>query len=645
MERKAIARTLLALAAALATGGACSRNQDTVGMIGPAGGTLSADDGRVRLDFPPGAVPAPTEIHIAPAPSGATGIVAGSAYAFSPEGLTFAAPVGITLRPTFEGPFTTSAIAVAKIEGQEVQLDEGPTVDAAAHTVGAKLAGFSTHGAAAQGVLCPNGCPTVPTLTATVQPTAIELGGNCTASGAGQAAEIVIERAFVPALTSVASAFQNWSVLAVIPAGPWSNGQCLYQYVDTDVCLGWTYAYRARGRAIRVTSAASPTVLAIGPGTRQCSPPAGAGTTVTIHTYERADAARANPTNAAWVGGQDGSGAWAVLQGQAGVYQLAVADPGGRYGVAVACAARPLSTQATVVQATLAEGRDIHVVCPTPLPGSAAVAITAHGCTGAAQVAIGGATDPSVACTGQATAQAQVGAHDVIAASTRGADPDRVLVSRGFSGAALTVDFAGASSAPAARHVVRTRARGSWFYSFDTEAGSFLYTPPLGATSYPGFPAALRAAPDRHIVFTVDPANPHHTGYLHHYAAEPVDIDDSNATYAPIPGATATRLLVDFGTYPGVGFWVAIGDYALWVSSGWLKGQTVYNFPHLCLLGGFPLPCLDTLRQGTQFAVRGFTAAGGAAVSLVDVHNGEALSSTAPDGLVYSEARYVGSTM
>ncbi len=69
--------------------------------IGAAGGTITSDDGRVQLIFPPGALTAATDISIQPttnlAPNGA-----GKAYQFEPSGIQFKKPVQIILHYTNE---------------------------------------------------------------------------------------------------------------------------------------------------------------------------------------------------------------------------------------------------------------------------------------------------------------------------------------------------------------------------------------------------------------------------------------------------------------------------------------------------------------------------------------------------------------
>src|SRR5262245_59775724 len=92
--------TVLALAGAL---GACSSSDvppvaEPSGskVIGAEGGTLQAKDGHARVTIPAGALAAPVNITLAPAPTAPTGVI-GAAWSLEPEGTVFAAPVKLEL--------------------------------------------------------------------------------------------------------------------------------------------------------------------------------------------------------------------------------------------------------------------------------------------------------------------------------------------------------------------------------------------------------------------------------------------------------------------------------------------------------------------------------------------------------------------
>ncbi|GIW38396.1 MAG: hypothetical protein KatS3mg074_794 [Meiothermus sp.] len=81
------------------------------------------------------------------------------------------------------------------------------------------------------------------------------------------------------------------------------------------------------------------------------------------------DEARLTASGAAWVAGQDNSGAWQVVAPTVGEYLLRVGNAGGRYGWAVVCSrteGSPSTTthQVRVYQLTLGEVRDLSLSCP-----------------------------------------------------------------------------------------------------------------------------------------------------------------------------------------------------------------------------------------------------------------------------------------
>jgi hypothetical protein len=646
-------RDLVLLLLVAAAAGGCSKQETgtQATTIGAAGGTVTADDSRARLEIPPGALSAATAIRITPASSSRTGLLPGMAYDFQPDGLVFAKPATLTLRPP-PGVSLDAQSVIVHLTGNAVQFDEAPGVDVSAQTMSAQLSGFSTHAGASAVTLCPGGCPSVPTVTATpVQAGYIELTGSCSANGRGTTANLIVERAFVPALSSVLSDFQNWSTDATFAAPP-SNveGGCSYLFDDHDVCLGWTYAYRVRANTLQTTTNASNIALAIGPGTRQCTVPGGGGdggtpdagpggsATVTIHTYQRDGWKKPVPTNAAWVGSQDGTGAFAPLTGQAGLYSFQVQDATGRYGVAVACTART-PADARVIQATTIEGTDIHVVCSGPAPATVPTNVTTLNCTNSTY-SFGSNTHFGSQC-GTSSQQFEGGPHDVVGVSTAGSEFIRVLVEHNVSGP-LTLDFQGAGSAAAVTKQVTVAPNGRWISNFQTAAGFFLYPALPGSGPYPCFPASVRGPDDIHEICTVDVNDPSRTSYVCHFFKDPVDIDDSTAPYAAKPTPSSDKTQVSWSPYLASGFDISISAYRIWLSIGWL-GQTVnYRYPRLCDLTGFPLPCVDSTTD-TQYAFRAYKPAQGFVASLVDIQNGENLPAVIPDGLTYAVALAVGS--
>lgn len=85
------------------------------------------------------------------------------------------------------------------------------------------------------------------------------------------------------------------------------------------------------------------------------------------------DEAELTASGAAWVAGQDNSGAWQVVTPTAGRYLLRVGNAAGRYGWAVVCSrteGSPATTthQVQVYQLTLSEVRELNLSCPPAAP-------------------------------------------------------------------------------------------------------------------------------------------------------------------------------------------------------------------------------------------------------------------------------------
>jgi hypothetical protein len=118
-------------------------------VIGSEGGTVVAEGGQVRLEFPAGALSQPTQITVSrqsvPPEAGFVGDVV---YDLGPDGLTFAKPVRLTLG------YDPSAVTVPEtslrigklLEGGVGEFAQDSAVDTALHTVTGSLSGFSSYG-------------------------------------------------------------------------------------------------------------------------------------------------------------------------------------------------------------------------------------------------------------------------------------------------------------------------------------------------------------------------------------------------------------------------------------------------------------------------------------------------------------------
>lgn len=150
------AQLVLAVVATVFAGACSSSDGPPTGptvdnAVGPAGGTLSAAGGRVTLAFPSGAVSTNTTITVEVASSvpASAGLVPGSAYRFSPEGITFQQPVTLTVRydpAALPAGVSDTSLALYKVVDGAWQPAGVSLRDTAAHTVRAAIQGFSTYG-------------------------------------------------------------------------------------------------------------------------------------------------------------------------------------------------------------------------------------------------------------------------------------------------------------------------------------------------------------------------------------------------------------------------------------------------------------------------------------------------------------------
>jgi hypothetical protein len=145
------------LLAAATLGAACrgpchAPHPDTVRIIGPRGGEVASSDGVVRLAIPSGALARETEISIRALDAFAESIpggVAGTAYEFKPDGLSFARPARLTIRYAagrLPRGAAESSLALAKIQDDgRLQLTPEVRVDEVNKTVTGSISGFSRY--------------------------------------------------------------------------------------------------------------------------------------------------------------------------------------------------------------------------------------------------------------------------------------------------------------------------------------------------------------------------------------------------------------------------------------------------------------------------------------------------------------------
>ena len=121
-----------------------------VHVVTVAGGVVSAQDGRVALEIPEGAVNEPTGIIVELAMDYPEdpGLVPGTVFEFGPDGLTFQVPIHLTLSygddPLPEGVDESSLRVHKDMDGVWVPLPEG-AVDVGAKKASASIESFSRY--------------------------------------------------------------------------------------------------------------------------------------------------------------------------------------------------------------------------------------------------------------------------------------------------------------------------------------------------------------------------------------------------------------------------------------------------------------------------------------------------------------------
>ncbi len=116
--------------------------------VGSTARDIVMADGHVKLSVPAGALNTVTRIVTTSSTATGDGIVAGTAYAFQPSGLTFSAPVQLTLTydpaklPIAE---PNALLQVAHRDGASSWTPIPGTSDPSTHTVTAPIAGFSEY--------------------------------------------------------------------------------------------------------------------------------------------------------------------------------------------------------------------------------------------------------------------------------------------------------------------------------------------------------------------------------------------------------------------------------------------------------------------------------------------------------------------
>jgi uncharacterized delta-60 repeat protein len=127
---------------------------DYAATVGPEGGVVEIHNGRVKLEFSPGALSEETHIRVSPLTNiGVPGMVTPTAFDFGPDGSVFAEPVTLTLgynqSEIPDGVDESGLIMLASShDSAEMVPVPGSTVDPVANTISATISGFTVFGMA-----------------------------------------------------------------------------------------------------------------------------------------------------------------------------------------------------------------------------------------------------------------------------------------------------------------------------------------------------------------------------------------------------------------------------------------------------------------------------------------------------------------
>lgn len=141
---------------AIACGGG---DTETSHIVGPEGGQVRSEDGQLVLDIPPGALETDMEIGVHPLPEmdALGGVLGGTGYELSPDGLRFSRPATLTLHfsedavPADETAWPAVATSVVDENGAPLEvLRHLRAATVSEGTVTATIGGFSRYSAVAR---------------------------------------------------------------------------------------------------------------------------------------------------------------------------------------------------------------------------------------------------------------------------------------------------------------------------------------------------------------------------------------------------------------------------------------------------------------------------------------------------------------
>lgn len=350
------------------------------------------------------------------------------------------------------------------------------------------------------------------------------------------------------------------------------------------------------------------------------------------------DQAELSASGAAWVAGQDNSGAWQVVAPSAGKYLLRVGNAAGRYGWAVVCSkteAGLTTHQVGVYQLTLGEVRDLSLSCPSPAGGGSfsnvsgqlnglggGYGLVAYGtASDLVDAARTGAFPPTPAYPGYLLQGVRHGSADLMAVRYLPPSPpgtvfqaDRAVFQRNYAvGGNQTLDldasgpdsFALEGSYTATLTNPNPTAQGLSYLAYLTPTTPTLYLADsqqqAANLTYRAIPAARRQPHEFYIFNARETTFSNlnlHTRQVVRGLANPQNL---SASFLNPPGATLARLGNQFQTSWNSGYtWLGSGtrlfslqlaqlavapstnlEWHLHLSQGWLGSATRYAVPDL----------------------------------------------------------------
>ncbi|MGQ9539873.1 MAG: hypothetical protein ACUVTY_02115 [Armatimonadota bacterium] len=368
-------------------------------------------------------------------------------------------------------------------------------------------------------------------------------------------------------------------------------------------------------------------------------------TAITAKTVQLHVSRNGQPSLPELVAFQDGDGAWQAVQGGNGEYRMEVADPNGRYGLAVVYKTMeegPPAVCVTILHATVAELPEVYLDAGTPPLGNpVTVSGTVSDSLGGIEafVALRDAeTGVYTAWSRQYTVQVEPGTHDLAASlftASSGSRAERIFLRRGqniVGDTTLDIDFDSAEAFAPEVHTITPQGISNGEYGnihvlFHTKGGTSLTIAQQmeivpDRFQFAAVPAAKQVDGDIHEV-TLTAVSGQGERTVAHFFKAPTDLTlvlpapFGNVTVNPTPTTPYLRPTAAWEPYQGAMYYsiqysseIVAGArrtrqgplstvWTVYLSSGWLGGGSTYTLPDLSGVTGWndewPLNSADML--------------------------------------------------